>query len=149
MAGAIKSRSFRLEDILGGRSLVYGRGARGGQLQAAVRDGLPVRAFEHVAQTLDLSDAQLGDLIGVAPRTLARRKHEKTLSAVESDRLVGVARIASLAEETLGTREHARGWLRDPNRALGGVPPLSCLDTEPGRRRVEELLFQISHGIFS
>ena len=128
---------------------MYGRGARDGELEDAVRDGLPVRSFDHVAAALDLSAGQLADLIGVAPRTLARRKHAKTLSAVESDRLVGVARIASLAEETLGTREHARGWLRDANRALGGAPPLACLDTEPGRRRVEELLLQIGHGIFS
>jgi len=62
---------------------------------------------------------------------------------------VGIARIASLAEETLGSREHARGWLRDVNRALGGVSPLTCLDTEPGRRRVEDVLRQISHGIVS
>ena len=149
MAGTSRGRAADLEAILEGRAVVYGRAGRGGELQSAVRDGLPVRSFDHVAATLDLSAAQLAELIGVAPRTLARRKHEKTLSAVESDRLVGVARIASLAEETLGTREHARGWLRDANRALGGVPPLKCLDTEPGRRRVEELLFQISHGIFS
>jgi putative toxin-antitoxin system antitoxin component (TIGR02293 family) len=147
MAATTKSRASDLEAILGGRALVYGRKGRGGELQSAVRGGLPVGSFEHVAATLDLSDAQLADLIGVAPRTLARRKHEKTLSAVESDRLVGVARIASLAEETLGTREHARGWLRDANRALGGASPLKCLDTEPGRRQVEELLVQISHGI--
>ena len=149
MAAHAKSREAGLTAILGGRTIVYGRGARDGELENAVRDGLPVRSFDHVAARLDLSVAKLAELIGVAPRTLARRKHEKTLSAVESDRLVGVARIASLAEETLGTREHARGWLRDANRALGGVPPLNCLDTDPGRRRVEELLLQISHGIFS
>ena len=73
----------------------------------------------------------------------------RTLSTVESDRLVGIASVASLAESTLGSKEHVRDWLRQPNRALGGVTPLSCLDTEPGRRQVEAILYRISYGIYS
>ena len=147
MAASAKTRDAGLTAILGGKSLFYGRRSRGGELQTAVRDGLPIRSFDHVADALKLGAAELAHLIGLAPRTLARRKHEKALSSVESDRLVGIARIASLAEETLGSREHARGWMRSVNRALGDVAPLACLDTEPGRRRVEEILYQISHGI--
>ena len=138
-----------VEAVLGGAGLVYGRNARRGELHAAVRAGLPFRSFEHVAKALDLRSGELADLIGVASRTLARRKQLKTLSAVESDRLVGIARIAALAEETLGTKANVRGWLRHDNRALGGVSPLACLDTEPGRRQVEELLYRINYGIYS
>ena len=149
MAATTKSRAAGVEAILGGAEVVYGRNARGGELHAAVREGLPFRSFENVAEALDLRSGELADLIGVASRTLARRKHLKTLSAVESDRLVGIARIGSLAEATLGSLQHARGWLRHANRALGGVSPLACLDTEPGRRQVEELLYRISYGIYS
>ena len=116
-------------------------------LQTAVREGLPYRSFENVAEALDLRAAELADAIGVASRTLARRKQHKTLSAVESDRLVGIAQIATLAEATLGTRDHLRRWLRQPNRALGGVAPLACLDTEPGRRQIEAVLYQIRYGM--
>jgi putative toxin-antitoxin system antitoxin component (TIGR02293 family) len=149
MATSNKKREAGIETLLGGAALIYGRNARGGELPTAVREGLPFRSFEKVAEALDLGSSELSELIGVAPRTLARRKQTKALSAVESDRLVGIARIASLAEETLGSRDHARGWLRDVNRALGGVTPLSCLDTEPGRRQVEGLLHRISYGIYS
>jgi putative toxin-antitoxin system antitoxin component (TIGR02293 family) len=149
MATTTKRHGADVEALLGGAALVYGRGARGGELHEAVRDGLPFHSLEKVAEALALRSVELGDLIGMAPRTLARRKHEKALTAVESDRLVGVARLASLAEDVLGSREQARGWLRDPNRALGGVTPLSCLDTEPGRRRVEATLLQIRYGIVS
>lgn len=149
MARTTKRRETTIETLLRGMAVVYGRNALGGELHTAVREGLPFRSFEKVAEALDLRSGELSDRIGVAPRTLARRKQTKTLSAVESDRLVGIARIASLAEETLGSRDNARGWLRDGNRALGGVTPLSCLDTEPGRERVEELLHQISYGILS
>lgn len=149
MARTGKKRETAIETLLGGTAVVYGRSTRGGELHTAVREGLPFRSFEKIAEALDLRSGELGDLIGVAPRTLARRKQTNALSLVESDRLVGIARIASLAEETLGSRGHARGWLRDVNRALGSVTPLSCLDTEPGRERVEELLYQISYGIVS
>ena len=149
MARESKKRETAIETLLGGTAVVYGRNEHGGELHKAVRDGLPFRSFEKVAEALDLRAGELSDLIGVASRTLARRKQTKVLSAVESDRLVGIARIAALAEETLGSRENARGWLRDVNRALGGVTPLSCLDTEPGRRQVEEILHRISYGIYS
>lgn len=149
MALTRTKRETDLETLLGGTAVVYGRNARGGELPTAVREGLPFRSFEKVAEALDLRSGELSDLIGVAPRTLARRKQTKTLSAVESDRLVGIARIAALVEETLGSRDHARGWLRHVNHALGGVTPLSCLDTEPGRRLVEATLLQIRYGTIS
>jgi len=149
MARPNKRREGDVETLLGGTAVVYGRNTRGGELHTAVREGLPFRSFENLAEALDLRSGELSGLIGVAPRTLARRKQTRSLSAVESDRLVGIARIAALTEDTLGSREKARGWLREVNRALGGVTPLSCLDTEPGRQRVEELLYQINYGIYS
>jgi len=149
MAKMTKMHDTGIEAILGGTEIVYGRNARGGKLHVAVREGLPFRSFEHVAEALDLRSGELADVIGVASRTLARRRHQKTLSAVESDRLVGIARIAALAEATLGSKTNVRGWLRCANRALGSVTPLACLDTEPGRRQVEEILHRISYGIYS
>ncbi len=147
MAPSPKGRSASVEAILGGTKVVYGRSTGRGALDAAVREGLPYRSFENVAEALDLRSGELADLIGVASRTLARRKQQKTLSAVESDRLVGIAHIATLAEATLGSKEHVRRWLRHTNRALGGATPLSCLDTEPGRRQVEAILYQIRYGM--
>jgi putative toxin-antitoxin system antitoxin component (TIGR02293 family) len=149
MAKTTKTGVAEIESLLGGPAVVYGRGTKDRELHTAVREGLPFRSFQHVAEALDLGAAELAGLIGVAPRTLGRRKVAKTLSAAESDRLVGLARIVWLAEETLGTKENVRGWLRHPNRAMGGVPPLSCLDTEPGRRLVEQTLLQIQYGIIS
>ena len=149
MAKATGRRDSGIEEILGGTKVVYRRNARGGELQVVVREGLPFRSFEHVAEALDLRWGELADVFGVAARTLARRKQQRTLSAVESDRLVGIARIAALAEATLGSKENVRGWLRCANRALGSVTPLACLDTEPGRRQVEEILHRISYGIYS
>ena len=67
----------------------------------------------------------------------------------ESDRLFRVARIAALAEESLGGRDRAARWLKRPNRALGNAIPLQHLDTDLGSRQVEDVLGRISHGVYS
>jgi putative toxin-antitoxin system antitoxin component (TIGR02293 family) len=123
--------------------------SRGDGLRARVRAGLPFRAFEALASALDLGPAQLAVLVGVAPRTLARRKTAKRLSPIESDRLYRVASVALLAVEVLGSLEKARTWLHQENRGLGRVTPLRELDTEIGARRVEEVLQRIAFGIHS
>jgi uncharacterized protein (DUF2384 family) len=37
-------------------------------------------------------------------------------------------------------------WLKHPNRVLGGISPVSALDTEPGARQVENVLGRIAYG---
>ncbi len=118
-------------------------------LQAALRQGIPYAAFEAVLSVLRINSKELAQLIGVASRTLARRKAQGLLTPIESDRLYRVARITILAAEVLGSRQKARLWLHKDNQALGGDSPVSLLDTEIGEHQVEELLNRINFGILS
>ncbi|MGH7267330.1 MAG: type II RES/Xre toxin-antitoxin system antitoxin [Candidatus Rokuibacteriota bacterium] len=118
-------------------------------LQAQLRTGLPYSALEAVASGFEIGTADLVAVLRVPPRTLARRKREKRLRADESDRLYRLGRIASLAEEILGSRAKATRWLHEPNRALANAIPLRQLDTEVGARQVEDLLLRIAHGVYS
>jgi putative toxin-antitoxin system antitoxin component (TIGR02293 family) len=147
MAGSAPRREATLESVLGGLRVIYPRRATPGRLETAVREGLPFRSFESVAGALGVVATELAGILGVAQRTLTRRKQDRALSALESDRLVAVARVASLAREILGAPDRVHGWLKAENAALGGATPLSCLDTEPGRRRVEAVLQQIRYGM--
>ncbi len=85
----------------------------------------------------------------MSPRTMARRKGERRLSAMESDRLYRLARVAAHAEEVFGGPEKAGTWLLRPNRALGKAVPFELLDTDEGTRQVEAVLGRIEHGVFS
>jgi putative toxin-antitoxin system antitoxin component (TIGR02293 family) len=49
----------------------------------------------------------------------------------------------------LGGVQAARRWLARHNRSLGGVSPISLLDTDIGCRQVEEALARINHGIYA
>ena len=68
-------------------------------------------------------------------------------TAEQSDRLLRVARVLAIAEETFGNREKAGIWLRRPTQALTGEMPFALLDTNEGARAVETLLGYIAHGI--
>ncbi len=130
---------------LGGPRLVPAKSP--GQLRALVREGLPYASLAAVSAAFELGAPDAVSILRIPPRTLARRRKEKRLSAEESDRLVRLARIAALAEEVLGSRETAGRWLAAPNRALGGRTPLSELDTDPGAEEVESVLLRLAHGI--
>jgi putative toxin-antitoxin system antitoxin component (TIGR02293 family) len=82
-------------------------------------------------------------------RTTSGHRPTRSVRSTQANRLVLLMRVASLAEEVLGSRERAIGWLQDPNGALGNATPLSHLDTVRGTRQVEALLGRIAHGTYS
>ncbi len=119
------------------------------ELLSHVRKGLPYRSIENVARELELTVDETAESIGLARRTMARRKTLRTLDPSESERVVRLGAALTFAADVLGSRSKARAWLVAPNRALGGVPPLSLLDTDIGARAVEDVLVRIEHGVFS
>jgi putative toxin-antitoxin system antitoxin component (TIGR02293 family) len=139
----------RVVALLGGRRVFRRKMSGLNEMQDALRAGLPFAAFDALIKILGLRPQELADLLGVASRTLARRKMSRQLSPSESDRLYRVAYITQLASEALGSLPKARAWLHNANRALGGQSPISRLDTEIGERQVEDLLNRINYGIYS
>jgi putative toxin-antitoxin system antitoxin component (TIGR02293 family) len=136
-------------ETLGGARALRSRPATPGALRDRVREGLPYASLDAVAKRLELTSEEITRIIGLPPRTLARRKASHRLRAEESDRLYRLSRIASLAEEVLGDSDKAKRWLHAPNRALGHETPLGFLDTDLGVRQVEAVLGRIAHGVHS
>lgn len=134
---------------LGGREVFPAGRASAEGLRLLVRQGLPFSSLEGVMARFDLGRQQVSEVLHLPERTLARRKREERLRPDESDRLVRLARVATQAEETLGSARRATTWLRRPNRALGGEPPLGLLDTDLGAREVEAVLGRLEHGVYS
>jgi putative toxin-antitoxin system antitoxin component (TIGR02293 family) len=89
------------------------------------------------------------DAVIIPSRTLQhRRSRREKLTVEESDRVLRVVRVLSLAETIYGSRERALAWLRKPHARLDGRTLLSLLHTDTGSRIVEELLIQIDEGMF-
>ena len=138
----------QLIDALGGPRVLK-RVRSEEDLRAQLREGLPYESFDALRRAFDLSLQDLGAILAVPQRTLARRKLQRRLRPEESDRLVRLARIAAFAEEVLGDRERASTWLQEPNRALANDTPISRLDTDVGTRQVEAVIGRIAHGVYS
>ena len=113
-------------------------------------DGFPFRSVVRLQHALGLPLDAMAGLLGIPPRTLARRKLEDRLRPDESERVLRIARIfdlaAALFEQDLAS---ANVWLREPKKALGGVAPLAFARTEIGAREVEHLIGRLEHGVLS
>src|SRR6516164_1392994 len=98
--------------------------------------------------TLGLERSEI-DAVVIPSRTLQhRRSRREKLTVEESDRVVRVTRVLSLAGSVYAGRERALAWLRKPHPRLDGRSPFSLLKTDTGARIVEELLVQIDEGMF-
>lgn len=115
-----------------------------------IQKGFSFNAFERLQRNMSVSDEELGELVQVPPRTLARRKQESRFSPEESDRLLRVARLFARALELFeGEAEGARAWLGKPQPALGGAIPLSFARTDLGAREVEAVIGRLEQGVYS
>ena len=86
----------------------------------------------------------------VPKRTLARRVASKEpLTVEETDKALRLQRIAGLADRVFGNPAKAHRWLRQPKNLLNGTTPLAFLASETGARAVEQMLYQIEHGMFA
>ena len=112
------------------------------------RRGLPASIVSSLANSLGLRPSRLAKMLCISERTLSRRIAANTrLTAEESDRTVRLARVFAAAEETLGSTELARQWLKAPNRALHGESPFEMLDTDTGVQTVESVLGRIAYDV--
>jgi|GEM_PF-1019067 len=117
------------------------------RIREALHQGVPRNAFESLRGDLGISTEEFAEILGIPTRTLARRTDR--FKPDESERLLRVGSVLQKALDVLEEKDAARRWLTQPKRALGGLTPLRCCDTEIGAREVEALLGRIEHGVFS
>ena len=120
------------------------------QLIHDVEEGLPFSSLEILAKLTRQTIFELGNVLSIPERTLARRKIAGKLTPEESDRLV---RVAFIFEKAVALFEWdaapAVQWLSTPKAALAGQTPLRYCRTELGARQVENLIGRLEHGVFS
>lgn len=110
--------------------------------------GFKWRKVARFQKAYGLNDDAFAQMVGMSPRSLARRRNEETpLDPVSSDRFYRISQIIDLATVVFNGKEPALRWLRRPQTGLNNMIPLEMLDTEPGSRAVQSLLTQIEHGV--
>lgn len=139
-----------ITEALGGRKVLRRKVGTSTELVELVRRGLPAETLPRMAEELSVDRSTVARVAGISGRTLSRRLATNSrLTAEESDRMVRIARVLALADETLGDRQKASRWLQTPNRALEDRTPFELLDTDTGVRSVETVLGRIAYGVYS
>lgn len=112
-----------------------------------IRRGVRARVVNDMVQYLDAPKNVIFSVLHT-PESTAHKliKDNRTLDSAASERVVRVADITRMAEDTFGGREAATRWLKSANLALKGATPLSVLDTEPGGSEVRRILSSINYG---
>jgi putative toxin-antitoxin system antitoxin component (TIGR02293 family) len=131
---------------LGGENTLGRRLSSDRDLREAIREGFPPGVVQELMRASGLTLKELAAALDLSPRSLQRRRRSGRLARYESDRLYRLARIVALAKEFIGEHESAMRWLKRPNRALGGIAPVTAIDTELGARQVENALGRIAYG---
>jgi putative toxin-antitoxin system antitoxin component (TIGR02293 family) len=131
---------------LGGRRTLGRALSSDRELREAIREGFPPAVLEELMRASGLTLKELASALDLSVRSLQRRRRGGRLARFESDRLYRLARLVAIANQYLGDHERATRWLKHPNRALGGIAPVSAIDTELGARQVESILGRIAYG---
>lgn len=112
------------------------------------RKGLPFKSIKPLMDQVGISREELGVIVGIPHRTFVRRSQQHHFSPEETDRILRLARVVAMANETFGSADKARSWMHRKNGALQQATPLSLLDTDAGTQMVTDVLGRIEHGIF-
>ncbi len=115
-----------------------------------MRKGTPASVIPDLANRFGISQDGLFEILRLPPSTMKDRiSKNKVLSSSEQDRVYRADRVWSRAMEVLEDENSARSWINRNNRSLGGVAPLSLLDTEVGYELVLDTLGRIEYGVVS
>src|SRR5258708_10089290 len=107
------------------------------EILTQVRNGLPAAMFEQVASTLGLSTSTLAAKLGIARRTVTRKRgNGAPLSSETSEKLLRVARVRNLGRVLFTTDEAVSEWLSKPALTLRDMAPLHLFVSALGGRVV-------------
>lgn len=139
----------RVVDLLGGPNMLGLNGSGATAWIYAIRNGFLTAALDSLGQSLNATNVELAQMLGISTRALGGRRRKGGLSAVESERLLRATCAIARAEDVFDDLNRGLLWLKQPNSSLGGEAPISLLDTEIGARLVTAALGRIEHGVFA
>lgn len=112
-----------------------------------IKVGFPAALIQALRLAFDLQNRQLETLLNASMSTLERRRREqKNLDPVASERLDRIAALSHLAERVFERQAAAAHWMTTPNKALGGTAPIMLCETEIGVKPVRRILQALEWG---
>lgn len=120
------------------------------KLIGMIRAGLPYKTISKVTDHYGLESQEVHKTLGIAGRTVARRKQDpKPLNPEQSEKLLRIVQAMDHATEVLEDEAKALDWIRTANISLNDQRPLDMLDTGIGFERVMNILRAIEFGVYT
>jgi putative toxin-antitoxin system antitoxin component (TIGR02293 family) len=119
------------------------------ELIRRIQKGLRFSELQALQNRIDMPLEQLAGKLSISRSTLQRRRTAGRLSSDESGKVMRFSQLLEHATKVFGNVDRARGWLKHPQRGLGGAVPLDYAETEIGAREVDRLLGRIDYGVYS
>jgi len=123
------------------------------------RNGIPAVEAKEILSDLAVPLGRIYEVVRIPVSTLNRKaKDAKRLSADESERILGLARLVGQAQTMVEESGDPRGfdarawtarWLSEPLPALGGARPIDLMDTMEGQGLVSDTLARIQSGAYA
>ena len=126
---------------------------------AMVRRGIPASEAKRIFAELTIGQGAGFKALNLSTATVNRKaKHGEMLSAEESERLIGFARLVGQLEAMIqdsgdptdfDARAWMARWLTEPLPAFGGVRPADLMDTMEGQGLVAAALAKLESGAYA
>lgn len=124
-----------------------------------IRSGVPAQEAKALLTSFAIPIGQLLLALGLSVATFNRKvANGGVLASDESERVLGLAAMANQVQRIVEESGDPTGfdatawlsdWLQRHVPALGGVQPLSFLDTISGQRLISDLIARMQTGAYS
>lgn len=114
-----------------------------------IKEGISKEELENLKRQSELDYNTLAKILGVTKATLHSKKGSARFDAYVSERILLLADVYSFGYTVFKEREKFNRWMKTPNRALGGIAPLSMAETVYGTDEVKNLIGRIYYGVYS
>jgi putative toxin-antitoxin system antitoxin component (TIGR02293 family) len=115
----------------------------------AVKSGVSKEELENLKMGAELDYDTLARVLNIAKATLHNKKGKEKFDITVSERIFHLADLYSYGYEVFEDRERFNKWMKQENRALGGISPLGLMDTLYGLEEVKRLIGRIEYGVYS
>lgn len=116
-------------------------------LSQIVDEGLTRGALETLLEKSKLSSVVLFKYLDITARAIQNYGHKDILKTSVSDRLIDIAALYAHGVNVFGSTDNFNYWLQNPSVDFDGKIPLTRLRSSQGLKEVENVLYQIEHGI--
>ncbi len=114
------------------------------------RQGLKYSSFQKIEKEIPLKISEWSAILHLSERTLQRYKKENlSFSPIYSEKILEIQILFNKGMDVFGKKDKFLKWLYAQNIALGGVQPVSLLDSTFGILFIKDELSRIENGILA